>query len=235
RGRGAGPTYPSLRAASRLVIRPRGGEPRLVPFLEAGHDPAVGPIGFGPDIESRKICPPTKPARAAPNPEEVGETMQILQVGNNVFQLRFLPDNRRLVVGTADADRKVAFDVLSRPGGERVRLDVPRADLDSWWYQAWYGNAIAVHPSAESCYIAWAGDLYAFRTADGKPLPVPKDVQAHQVVLSPDGERLMAAHRTDTTRQLFAVQTGPDGSTVVWQRTVPREFSQVAGFLPDGE
>src|SRR5262245_53189117 len=161
----------------------------------------------------------------------VGGPMRVLEVSENVFLLQFLPDNRRLLVGHADEGRRVTFDVQALPNGERVPLKVPRADLDSWWYQAWYGNAVAVHPSGEVCYIAWAGRLHAFRTADGKSLPVPKEVQAHQVVLSPDGGRLLAAHCTDYQRQLFAVKTAPKGGTVVWRKTLPPAFSQAAGVL----
>jgi WD40 repeat protein len=162
--------------------------------------------------------------------------VQILHVGNSVFLLRFLPDGSRLVVGTAAADWRVTFEVLSLPDGRRVRLEVPRADLHSWFYHARYGNAIAVHPSGESCYIAWAGDLHAFRTEDGRPLPVSAHVLwAHQVVLSPAGDRLVTAYLADSRRQLFAVAMGPDGAAVLWQKGVPTTFSQVAGFLPDGE
>jgi WD40 repeat protein len=160
--------------------------------------------------------------------------MRVLEVGGDVFLLRFLPDNRGLVIGTADGKRKVTFGVLPLWAGERAPLKVPRADLDSWWNHACYGNALAVHPLGEVCYIAWAGRLHAFRTADGEPIPVPEGAQAHQVVLSPDGDRLLAAHRTDSRRQLFALTTGPKGA-VVWRKTLPLEFVQVAGFLPDGE
>jgi WD40 repeat protein len=161
--------------------------------------------------------------------------MRVLEVGGDVFLLRFLPDNRRLVVAAADENRKVTFSVLAWPDGERFPLKVPRSDVDSWWDNALYGSAIAVHPSGEACYIAWHGRLYAFRTADGKSLPVPMGVLAHQVVLSPDGGRLLAARRSSSGRQLFAVKTGPNGGAVVWRKPVPPAFSQVAGFLPDGE
>ena len=161
--------------------------------------------------------------------------MQVLEIDRSVFLLRFLPDNRRLVVGTADDQQKVSFGVLSLPDGERVPLDVPGADLKSWWNYAWYGNAIAPHPSGEVCYIAWAGRLHAFRTADGGTIPVPEGLQAHQVVMSPDGDRLLLAHRTHSQRHLFAATTSPRGGAVVWQKALPQEFPQVAGFLPDGE
>jgi WD40 repeat protein len=161
--------------------------------------------------------------------------MRVLDVGGDVFLLRFLPDNQALVVGTADEKRRVTFGVLPLWAGERAPLKVPRADLDSWWYSSLYGNALAVHPLGEACYIAWAGRLHAFRTADGEPIPMPKGAQAHQVVLSPGGDRLLAAYRTDSRRQLFALTTSLKGGAVVWQETLPREFVQVAGFLPDGE
>src|SRR5436853_287931 len=119
--------------------------------------------------------------------------MRVLEVGGEVFLLRFLPDSRRLVVGTTYEKQKVTFDVLALADGERVPLKVPRANLDSWCYQAWYGNPIAFDPGGEVCYIAWDGHLYAFRTADGKALPGPGGVPANQVALSPDGGRLLAA------------------------------------------
>src|SRR4051812_6000559 len=144
--------------------------------------------------------------------------MQVLEVGQTVFLLRFLPDGRRLVVGTVGLtpDQNVTFHILSLATGERIPLDVPRAKINDWWNQASYGNAIAVHPSGESCHIAWGARLHAFRTADGKALPVPQDVEANQVVLSPAGERLLAFHREHGGGgPLVAVTTGPRGGAVV--------------------
>jgi WD40 repeat protein len=160
--------------------------------------------------------------------------MRVLEVGEKVFLLQFLPDSR-LLIGRADEKDGVSFGVVPLWQGERVPLKVPRAYLDSWWYEASYGNAIAVHPGGEVCYIAWAGRLHAFRTADGKPLPVPHGVRASQVVLSREGDSLLAAHLTTSKRCLFAVTTDAKGGRVVWRKTLPPEFSQVAGFLPDGK
>src|SRR5262245_36018531 len=102
--------------------------------------------------------------------------MRVLDVGGDVFLLRFLPGSQRLFVATADESRNVTFAVLSLATGERVPLPVPGAMLDSWWYDCFYGNPVAVSPAGDACYVAWHGSLYAFRTADGKPLPVPKGV-----------------------------------------------------------
>jgi WD40 repeat protein len=159
--------------------------------------------------------------------------MRTLDVGGDVFLLRFLPDGQRLVVATADAERTMTFAVVPLDG-DRVPLTVPGAKLDSWGYYALYGNAIAAHPDGETCYIAWDGHLHAFRTSDGKPLPVPDKGPANQVVLSPDGSRLVAAHLTQSERHLFAATTGPKGR-VLWRKSVPPEFGHVVGFLPDGE
>jgi WD40 repeat protein len=161
--------------------------------------------------------------------------MRVLEVGENVFLLRFLPDGRRLVVATADKNRSVTFSLLSLTDGGHVPLDVRGTKIDAWWYHAWYGNAVAIHPSGESLYIAYAGRLYAFRTADGKALRVPERVRAHQVILSPNGDRLLTAYRNPSSKQLFAVATGSKGGSVLWRQNIAPELAQVAGFLPDGE
>ena len=61
--------------------------------------------------------------------------MRVLEVGNNVFQLRFLPDGRRLLVGTAREEqvrrgwrRSVAFAVWSLTGGAPVRLRLAESE-----------------------------------------------------------------------------------------------------------
>src|SRR5438270_9581963 len=164
--------------------------------------------------------------------------MQVLEIGQPVYLMRFLPDGRGLVVATAGPPpaQAVTFEVVALPGGARVRLDVPRALLSSWVNTAWYGNPIAVHPSGEWCYIAWGARFFGFRTADGTPLDLPADVEANQAVISPDGSRLLAFHRQHGGGgPLFAIATGPDGGSVVSRTRLPAGCSTVAGFLPDGE
>ena len=160
--------------------------------------------------------------------------MLVLQAGDSVMQLQFLPDGRRLLAWVLSAQKVVNFDVWTLPDGGRVRLPLPRLDLKSWW-NAGCGNAVAVHPTGESCYVAWDGRLFSFRTTDGTPRPAPEGVRAHQAVLSPGGDRLLAADLTHDRKQLAALTADASGGTVVWCRPLPPQFRHVAGFLPDGE
>jgi WD40 repeat protein len=164
--------------------------------------------------------------------------MQVFDVGQSVFLMRFLPDGRQLVVATVGQypEGAVTFQILSLSTGERVALDVPRAQIGSWLNTAWQGNAIAVDPSGESVYIAWGARLFGFRAADGEPVEVPANVEANQIVISPDGSRLLAFHREGWGGgPLSAIATGPDGAAVVSRTRLPKGCSAVAGFLPDGE
>jgi WD40 repeat protein len=161
--------------------------------------------------------------------------MLVLQAGDSVIRLQFLPDGRRLLAWLLSAQRVVNLDVWTLPAGGRVRLPVPRLGVDSWWNSAFQGHAVAVHPSGESCYVAWEGQLFAFRTTDGTPQPVPEGVRANQAILSPGGDRLLAADLTHGRRQLAALTVDASGDTVVWRRPQPPQFRHVAGFLPDGE
>ncbi len=162
--------------------------------------------------------------------------MDVLRVGDSVIQLRFLPDGRRLLVRIESDDRALSYDVLTLPGGERVPLQLPRRCFGDWDNPR-RGNAVAVHPSGEWCYVAWGGRLFAFHTADGTPRPAPADVKAHQVVLSPNGERLVAAYvgRGRASQHLYALTADAAGAAVVWDRAMPASFRHVAGFLSDGE
>jgi hypothetical protein len=160
--------------------------------------------------------------------------MYVLDAGGSVIQLRFLPDGRRLLAGVASPKGAVTFGVWTLPGGGLVRLPLPALDIQAWWHSG-YGSATAVHPSGEWCYLAWAGRLFSFRTADGSPRPLPKGVRAHQVVLSPRGDRLLAAQVTIAGQsQLSALTVDTAGDAVVWKKVPPKPV-RLAGFLPDGE
>jgi WD40 repeat protein len=161
--------------------------------------------------------------------------MLVLQAGDSVIRLQFLPGGRRLLAWLLSADTVVSLDVWTLPDGGRVRLPLPRLDVNSWWNSAYQGNAVAVHPSGESCYVAWDGQLFSFCLADGTPRLVPEGVRAHQAALSPCGDRLLAADLTHGRKQLAALTADASGCKVVWCRPQPPQFRHVAGFLPDGE
>ena len=160
--------------------------------------------------------------------------MYVLEAGQRVILLRFFPDGRRLLVGLASPGNAASFEVRALPDGEPVRLRLPKLRVDGSWY-ADYVHSAAIHPGGERCYIAW-GRLFAFETAEGAPLPVPKDVRVHQVVLSPSGDRLAAAHIVlGASARLYALTADARGGRVVWRKKMPRTFHHVAGFLPAGE
>jgi WD40 repeat protein len=160
--------------------------------------------------------------------------MRVLEVGGSVFQLRFLPGGRALLAGVASEKGAVSFQLCALAGGARTPLQLPPLEIPSWWNSG-KGNAAAVHPSGEWCYVAWSGHLFCCRTADGSARPVPAGARAHQVALAPAGDRLLAAQSTAFGhKQLSALTVAAAGDAVVWQQVPPRPFT-LAGFLPGGE
>src|SRR5262245_26540565 len=158
--------------------------------------------------------------------------MLVLEAGQSVTHLQFLPDSRRLLVGLSTPKGPSGIEVWTLPGGPRVRLPLPILSEGSWWRMQ-YRNWLAVHPSGKWCYIAWNGRLVSL-TAEGEVRPVPKDVEAHQVVVSPDGASVVTAHVTESQRQLTTFRTAQADPTVV-RRSMPTNFRFLAGFLPDNE
>jgi WD40 repeat protein len=159
--------------------------------------------------------------------------MVVLEAGDMVSHLQFLPDSRRLLVVLASPNGPAALEVWTVPGGERVRFRLPALDPQEW-NRMQYGPWTAIHPSGEWCYIAWNGRLYSFDTADGTPRRLPGKVKAHQVVVSPDGDRVVAAHAEEIEKHLCTFRTEPTDS-IVSRYTMPLGFQFLAGFLPDGE
>jgi WD40 repeat protein len=162
--------------------------------------------------------------------------MNVLDAGGGrVALLRFLPDSRRILVGRETADRSVAFSILTLPDGNCVDLPLPHLPFQSRYFYG-YGPNVAIHPSGETCHIAWEGQLFAFRTDDGQSLPVPAGFTAHQVVISRDGQRLLAADLGSSEKiMLFAFENIGDRFQNLWTKPQEYRFANVAGFLPDGE
>jgi hypothetical protein len=161
--------------------------------------------------------------------------MYVLETGEGVARMQFLPDGRRLLALTETAEKAVSLAVWPLSGGEPVRLPLPRLRAQDWW--TWHrGHVAAVHPSGDRCYVAWEGGLFAFRTGDGAPLPAPAGVRAREAVLAPGGGRLLAADRVPGGEgRLSALAVDAAGGTLLWRRAIPRQFHHLAGFLPDGE
>jgi WD40 repeat protein len=150
--------------------------------------------------------------------------MHVFAAGRSVGRVRFLPDGRLLVATHPEPDA-TEIHVWAVPGSDRVRLHVPPQATVS---------ALAVHPTGEQCYVATGHHLYAYRTDDGTPLPVPDEVPATQVVVSSDGSRLLTADERWGGRQLTALAVEPSGVRKLWQRPLGTKVRSLAGFLADG-
>jgi len=158
--------------------------------------------------------------------------MRVLSVGDNVIVLRFLPDGRRLLVGTATPRGRVDFAVWPLASGKPVPLRLPKMFARSWWATD-FGNPVAVHPSGAFGYVAWDGKVSSFHTTTGRPRPVPEFVRGSEVVISPDGNAIATGHFTPTRREVHTVGTaGTDGVSAceVKQRT----FKHLVGYIPEG-
>jgi WD domain, G-beta repeat len=164
-----------------------------------------------------------------------GGGMRVIKVGGDVVLVRFLPDGRRLLVGTASPDLKVGFSVWPVDGATAVRADLPALDLPAWRHAARHGNVVGIEPAGEFCFVACAGELHAFRTEDGATVPAPVRLPCHQIALSPAGDRLLLAQMAGGENRLVAVAVRQGGSEVLWKKELRDRFCHLAGVLPDGE
>jgi WD40 repeat protein len=165
--------------------------------------------------------------------------MLVRQTEGKVRLLRFLPDGRRLVVVVEQSDLQMRFSILDTTSGDSIPLAMPGFKCENWHHRYVYPNMTAVHPAGEIVYIAFAGQLASFATSDGSVRPVPEVDMAHQVVISPRGDRLLVAghpnHHQSMSPTVTAYDTGADKTTLLWRKEMPQGFHNLAGFLPDGE
>lgn len=158
--------------------------------------------------------------------------MQVLTVGAPVRQVRFLPDGCRLLVRRRPEpdSGQSTLDLISLADGTRRTLTMPAPEDGV--------NAVALSPDGETCYVARAGRMHAFRTADASRLPGLDQVQGQQVIVSPNGRRLLIGQIVYPSRQVHlqvtALTVQGEDYRVLWQRELQAP-AQLAGFLPDGE
>lgn len=160
--------------------------------------------------------------------------MQVLTVGATVLQIRFLPDGRRLLVSCSPepASGRSTLHLLSLADGARQTLTLPATEGRDRI------DAVALSPDGQTCYVARAGRMHVFRTADASRVPGLDQVQGQQVIVSPDGSRLLIGHVVYPAHQVhlqvtaLTVQGGD--YRVLWQRELVAP-AHLAGFLPDGE
>jgi hypothetical protein len=153
--------------------------------------------------------------------------MLVLDAGAHVTQIRFLPDGRLLVGTWAAGDAEVAIWPL--PSGPRVVIPLSVRQV---WDEP---NRVAVAPAGDRMYFTF-GALQTYSTADGSVIPDGPAGPASQVIVSPDGQRLVTAYRETNGDTVLTGHTAA-GETA-WRTTYAHhEYKILAGFarlLPPG-
>lgn len=155
--------------------------------------------------------------------------MQVWQIGDSVEHVQFLPGSDRILVRSRQKD-KPQIHVCSIDGEQKVPFDLPNEKLDRGGFRT------GIDPTNDRCYLGWKGKLIARRLSDGSPYPFSLDVDAHEVVLSPDGKRLIAVKAGQWTpgQRCTAADITEKRPEILWKERIPSCFD-LAGFLPDGE
>jgi len=151
--------------------------------------------------------------------------MILLDAGARVTQLRFLPDGRLLVGTWAAGDAELL--ILPLPAGPRVVIPLSVRQV---WDEP---NRVAVSPAGDRLYTSF-GELQTLSTVDGSVIPGCPRGPASQVIVSPDGERLVTGYRTVDGSTVTSAQTA--ARDVRWTRTDPHpRWPSLAGFAADGD
>ncbi|HYH66013.1 MAG TPA: hypothetical protein VD866_15050, partial [Urbifossiella sp.] len=151
--------------------------------------------------------------------------MLVLDAGARVTQVRFLPDGRLLVGTWAAGDGELL--ILPLPSGPRVVIPLSVRQV---WDEP---NRVAVSPAGDRLYTTF-GALRTHDAADGRELPEGPSGPASQVIVSPDGERLVTVYQEQDGS---AVTVGRSAAgDVRWLRSDPHpHWLNLAGFAPDGD
>lgn len=151
--------------------------------------------------------------------------MLVLDAGARVTQLRFLPDGRLLVGTWAAGDAEVAIWTL--PSGPRVAIPLSVRQV---WDEP---NRVAVSPAGDRVYCTF-GALQTHSTTDGRVILGGPLAPASQVVVSPDGQRLVAACLEPNGETVLVGLTA--AGERVWDAAYPHpRYPRLAGFLPGGD
>ncbi|MBN9524217.1 WD40 repeat domain-containing protein [bacterium] len=151
--------------------------------------------------------------------------MLVLDAGARVTQLRFLPDGRLLVGTWAAGDAEVA--IWSLPSGPRVVIPLSVRQV---WDEP---SRVAVAPAGDRMYLTF-GTLQTHSTTDGSVILGGPLAPAGEVIVSPDGRRLVSAYRETNGDTVLYGHEAWGGR--VWQATYPHPRAMyLAGFLPDGD
>jgi WD40 repeat protein len=150
--------------------------------------------------------------------------MIVLDAGARVTQLRFLPDGRLLVGTWAAGDAELL--ILPLPSGPRVVIPLSVRQV---WDEP---NRVAVAPAGDRFFTTF-GALRTHDAADGRGLAHGPSGPASRVIVSPDGQRLVAAYPTaDGGNAVYGLADGKQTWHTAYDRGLVRH---PAGFLADGE
>jgi WD40 repeat protein len=152
--------------------------------------------------------------------------MLTFDVGGRVTRLQFLPDGKRLFVAT----NHDAFAIWPLGGSEPIRLTPPPESRGMG--DTHNGNLAVFHPTKPLGYVAWFGRLQAFDTDTGVR-KLAQEIRAHQVVMSRDGSRVLAAVTSYAeSPQLVGFAVGSRHELTHFKTG---ERLVLGGFLPDGD
>lgn len=159
--------------------------------------------------------------------------MFVFQAPGSVTQLRFLPDGRLLIGSGAGRGMEISgrLDICSPLGGDWISLPLP---TNGQWHEP---HQVAVPAAGDWCAVAWTSGIRRFRTRDGASLPMPASLKGSQVIVSPDGTRLVATQYEASRNEvsLTGITLEAETASVVWTRPFSAPWRNLAGFVADGE
>jgi len=154
--------------------------------------------------------------------------MHIFEVGQHVYNLRFLPDGERLLIHSGVSDTESEVAIWHPFTGAKIILRLPHIPVHERrgdrLGRVHHMNFVAIPGLQETCYVAWEdGLLYAFDTRDGDPIKLDLEFAVDQIVSTSDGRWLIVIERDYDTGFLDGLHTirgivlSPSGPNIVWE------------------